>query len=185
MKDKMKLLIAVVLSALLAGCARTSVDGLGYVNRTSLPALAESSDVVAVAVVTGTSGTRNMARSIDDPRKPHPSLVSVGQDYVLSVREIMKGTVPATAVVSISMAIRTSQGDQQYPDFIPLQSGKTYLLFLKRQVDGTADFVPAPEPWRFVLSTVATAESPWSGAAQYFPTVPTEQLLAEVRSVSH
>lgn len=168
------------LVAIGSGCAQTAVDLDEFVTSNSLRSLAQSSDLVVVGVVRGELGTRNMARRADDPLQPHPALVSLGQDYDVQIVDVLKGPAERSLVVSISKAMKVDDRFVTYRGFLPLQNGSRYVLFLRRQIDGTNGYVPAPEPWRFRLTTVAEAQSPWPDASRYFPTKDAEQFLTDV-----
>jgi hypothetical protein len=121
-----------------------------------------------------------MARRADDPLQPHPALVSLGQDYDVQVVDVLKGSAEKSLVVSISKAMKVDDRFVTYRGFLPLQTGSRYVLFLRRQIDGTGGYVPAPEPWRFRMTTVAEAQSPWPEASTYFPSRDQSQFLADV-----
>lgn len=177
----MKILASLLaLVVIVSACAQTAVDSDEFVTSTSLLSLAQSSDLVIVGVVRGELGTRNMARRADDPLQPHPALVSLGQDYDVQVVDVFKGPAERSVVVSISKAMKVDGAFVTYKGFLPLQSGSRYVLFLRRQIDGTNGYVPAPEPWRFRLTTAAEAQSPWPDANRYFPTRDTQLFLADV-----
>ncbi len=177
-----RITLLVLISLVIGACAEVNIEADQFVSRTSVAALAQASDVILVATVTGEAGTRNMARRPDNPIEPHQTLFSLGQDYRLGVEDVLKGSASPIVIVSISKAAKTEQGFAQYKEFIPLTVGQRYLLFLRNQIDGTRDFVPAPEPWRFRLGELATAESPWPDAGRHFPTAPAMQILAQVRA---
>lgn len=162
--------------------AGTEFDEL--VTRSSIPDLVTASDVILVGVVKGESGIRNMARNSNDPRQEDPIHRVIGQDYLIQVEQVIKGAAPERTVLTIAKAHGDVRATTPDADFIPLQTGQRYLLFLRHQIDGTPGFVPAPEPFRFVLNTSAVAESRWPLAPQFFPARPSARFLNEVAAAA-
>lgn len=172
-----------VLVVVAMACTQTRPPAADMVTRNSLQSLASGSDVVLIGVVRAESGTRNMARQPDDPRKPHQTLVITGQDYEVSVLSVLKGTAEQTIVVTAAKSVGTSAETMaRHPNYVPTRIGGQYLFFLDRQIDGTSGYVPSAEPWRFELTTTAEPISAWTDASRYFPKKPRTEFIAEVMS---
>ncbi len=179
-------LLAATLTAA-CGVSSTSstlgVSGDEYVTRNTITELVRASNVVVLGVVEGAAGTRNMARNPQNPLEEDRNYVVLGQDYRVRVSTILKGNAPDLLTVTVAkahgVAGKAPVGDH---GFIPLTSGGHYVLFLRKQVDGTAGFVPAPEPFRFRISDLARPESPWGQAQQQFAARDLATLLSEIKS---
>lgn len=153
-----------------------------FVTRSTLAELVKASETIIVGTVRSESGTRNMARNAEDRLKEDSFYVVLGQDYVIDVEDVLKGE----AGTQVTFTLARAHGDVQNGlvadrDFIPLRIGQRYLMFLNPQNDGTAGFVPAPEPFRFMLSATAVPESRWQSAGTLFAPRSVAQLILEVR----
>lgn len=185
------LLLAIMLQACAGVAPGTTQPSQAYteadevVARATIVDLAKASAVIAIGRVGGETGTRNMARDPRDASKEDVFYVVLGRDYTLNVERVLKGEAPAT----ITLTIAAAHGDKKAGavpdrDFVPPTPGQRYLLFLNPQIDGTNGFVPAPEPFRFRLDSLAAPESRWAGALSAFPARPVQQLINEVEAAS-
>jgi hypothetical protein len=180
--------LASVLAALLTFVAcgplqRTEADA--FVSATTLTDLTHASDVVLIGVVDKESGTRNLARNPKDLSQEDRNLIVVGQDYLVSVTSVLKGSAPAKSTITVARGRGTpSRGVKDDIDWIPLVTGQEYVLFLKSLPYEPAVLALAIEPSRFRIDTQVRAESPWQLAETYFPPRDRQSFLAELTAAA-
>lgn len=165
----MRSALVLVLLLALGACAQRT-EGAGFVSATNLTDLARASDVVLVGVIDKASGTRNLARNPRDLSQEDPNLVVVGQDYLVTVSNVLKGSAPAKATITVARGRGTpSRGVKDDDDWTPLTAGQEYVLFLRTLPYDPSILALAIEPSRFRIATDVRPESPWQQASKYFP----------------
>lgn len=176
------------LSALLllaAACTITRTSGGTPITRSTLGGLAAASDLIVVGAIRAEAGTRNLARDPKDLSREDPTMVGLGQDYVIEVESTIKGEATPTIVVSLARWHGPrGQAPREDSDFIPLEKGTRYVLFLQRSRAFAGIYVPAPEPFRFKLTDQARAESFWPDAQQHFPPTDVSAFIGSVRAAA-
>jgi len=154
-------------------------DGAPYVSAKSLNELARASDVVLLGVIEKESGIRNLARNPRDLTQEDPNIVVIGQDYVIDVARVLKGSAAGRSTVTIARGRGTSaRGVKDDQDWLPLTVGQQYVLFLKPLPYEPSVLALAIEPSRFRVAAQVTAESPWEQAPSYFPPMERDGFLA-------
>ncbi len=163
------LVLALILS--LGACAAFQrTEGSGFISASNLPDLARASDVVLVGVIDKASGTRNLARNPKNLSQEDPNIVVVGQDYLMTVTSVLKGSAPAKSTITVARGRGTqARGVKDDTDWIPLTAGQEYVLFLRTLPYDPSVFALAIEPSRFRIAAEVRPESPWQQADKYFP----------------
>lgn len=171
----------------------TTDDAASYITVRSLNELVAKSQVIAVGQLSTTAETINMARDPSDPTKPDPEYSILGQVYRVAIQRYVKGNGGSTLDVVQPegfLGQKTPKTQENLNkarhtyEFVPFHSGTKYLLFLEpvRGFPGKSYFTGPAQPWRFTVPDGGTAvpESPWKGASQAFPPMPTTSLLGQV-----
>lgn len=186
MVTKHATLVACLALLLLTACGPIShVEPSAFVSATSLDELVDKSEVVAIGTVERELGARNLARDVNDLTREDPRLQIVGQDYAIRVQSAFKGGVSGEVVVTLARAraaVGTTPRDDE--DFLPLEVGQTYALFLRRLPYEPAVLALAIEPSRFRIDGTVSVESPWGEAEKYFPEESRVSFLARLASAS-
>jgi hypothetical protein len=178
----MRFVLLVFLAAV--ACVPSGRAGSGHVVARSIADLVASSDVVVVGIVKSQAGTRNLARNPNDLAQEDSANIVVGQDYVVAVGSSLKGSAPSEVTVTVARGRGTrTLGTKDDTDFVPLQIGAEYALFLRRLPYDPSALALAIEPSRFRLTDQAIAESPAVEVRSRFPSQPREVFLGFVRSV--
>lgn len=159
-------------------------DGRLIVSR-DMASLTRMSDVIAVGAVLGEAGLREVSRNPNDPSRPDPSLTVSFQDYSFAVDAVMKGQAPRTIIVTSARfgTVRKGErvGEFAYENFIPLDVGARYVLFLRTAPEMPGVYVLAFEPSRFKLGATAVASSNWKDVGAFFPANAAGEFLSQVR----
>jgi hypothetical protein len=150
-----------------------------FVSATTLTDLVRASDVVLIGVIDKASGTRNLARNPNDLSQEDRNLTVVGQDYLVRVSTVLKGSAAAKSTITVARGRGTAAPlVTNDADWIPLAVGQEYVLFLRTVPYDSAVLALAIEPSRFRVATEVRAESPWRQADKYFPPQNREDFLA-------
>jgi hypothetical protein len=154
-------------------------EGAPYVATRSLSDLVQASDVVLVGVVEKESGTRNLARNPQNLAQEDPNIVVVGQDYVVNVIQVLKGSAITRSTITVARGRgTTARGVKDDDDWLPLAVEAQYVLFLKQLPYEPSVLALAIEPARFRVGAQVTPESPWEQASSYFPSEDRDRFLA-------
>ncbi|BAD40951.1 hypothetical protein [Symbiobacterium thermophilum] len=174
------------LPAVFGSLERSVAIRADYQVYTTLEELVEEASVIAVGMVEGVEGTRNLARDPDNPDLPHPSLEIIGYDYRFVVEEYLKGDGPDTILVTEARKF-LSHGREGIPAEPPapeMESGGRYILFLNRAADAEGRWIGVAEPWRFALRDAEVqVESMWEAAPRAFPSVGEGEFVDQIRTL--
>jgi len=156
-------------------------EGGPYVAARSLSELVRASDVVLVGVIEKESGTRNLARNPRNLAQEDPNIVVIGQDYVVDVIEVLKGSAIPHSTITVSRGRgMTARGVKDDESWLPLVVGEQYVLFLRPLPYEPSVLALAIEPSRFRVAAQVTPESPWEQASSYFPSKDRDRFFAEL-----
>lgn len=170
---------------LVAASEKSRVEASGDV--LVIPTLAEltqEAPVIAVGTIEGVAGTRNLARNPKNPQEPDPNLEIIGVDYRFQVERFLKGSAPATILVT-EAKLWIPKGEQPtlYEGFREMPPGGRYILFLRETRDESGRWIGVAQPWRFAIRDAkASVESKWQGAQKAFPEVDQSEFVAQVEA---
>jgi len=171
----------------------------------SFPHLASNSDVVVIATVEQSLDFVNLARSPDDYSQPHPSMYSVGENYLIRIEDYLKSSGEENLFISHRRGIlfgdsnsvsqaEIQRGLENGHGVAPLRLGAKYLMFLARlphNVEGYPQgtlYIGLEPPWLFDISDpqAVIVDREYSESLGFdfpkFPPKPMSQVLAEINT---
>jgi hypothetical protein len=161
---------------------------------TSIAELANRSKLIVIGHVTKTDDIVNMARNPDDPTKPDNEIFIVGQVYMVSVKQFLKGSEKAETIYVVQregfLGPSVSKNDSEIEKakaiekYVPLSLDKRYLMFLEPMLGHPEGkyYVGVAQPWRFDVSDTKQVlpESPWEEAVRFFPSQTLDSIVYQI-----
>jgi len=164
-----------------------------YITANSFRELIKSVDYIVIGELIAARDNINIARDDKDISKPSSTRYEIGQIYEVKVDKYIKGDGLLTInVIQVEGFLsqkdpKTSASIQKARenfDFIPIEPGKKYLMFLSDLYGFPKGeyYIGSIHPWRFDISDPerVVPESPWEYANQVFPPVPLKLILEQI-----
>lgn len=171
-----------------------------YVIAHSLSEIIEKAQLILVGKVVGMGEIINLARDVNDPSIPDPSLFGIGQIYDVEVVEVLKSAqsewnISTIHIVQFEGRIRMDttlnpsnddiQKARELENVPPLDLGTKYIFF----VDPIIDFKNYPLhfsgrglPWRFVIkNNCVYPEAPTEEVGRYFVVQPVDEFINQIK----
>jgi hypothetical protein len=167
-----------------------------YASLESVAALTRRASLIVIGTVEKRDQIINMARDVNDINKPDLNYLGLGQLYVVTVEQVVKGKLESSYVTlgqvegildkpqtDIIPSHEDAEAAREGYDYFPFTAGRRYLLFLEplRGFEAEGYYAGTPHPNRFDISNPEQirAESPIS-----IPGISTlDQLLADIAAV--
>lgn len=193
--------LAISCIVVLSACNRVAKNGeqgqgsASYITANSYRDLTKSVSTIVIGEMVAVRDNINIARDEADPTKTSVSRYEIGQVYEFTIDEYLKGSGESPINV-VQVEGFLSQKDavtdasiaraKESFDFIPIQPGRKYLLFLSDLVGfSKGEYYIGPiHPWRFDITDPedVTPESPWQYARQAFPPVSLDLIREQIRN---
>lgn len=161
---------------------------------TSIAELAARAKLIVVGQVVKVDDIVNMARNPDDPTKPDEEIFIVGQVYMVSVNQFLKGNEKPEIIYVVQregfLGPSVPKNDSEIEKaraiekYVPLSLNKEYLMFLEPMLGYPEGkyYVGVAQPWRFSVSDTKQVlpESPWEGAINFFPSQTLNNIVYQI-----
>ena len=161
---------------------------------TSIAELANRSKLIVIGQVIKADDIVNMARNPDDPTKPDNEIFIVGQVYMVSVIQFLKGDEKAETIYVVQqegfLGPSVPKNDSEIAkakaieNYVPLSLDKGYLMFLEPMFGYPEGkyYVGVAQPWRFDVSDTKQVlpESPWEEAVRFFPSQTLDSIVYQI-----
>ncbi|HSQ26662.1 MAG TPA: hypothetical protein VLM80_06020 [Anaerolineales bacterium] len=160
-----KIIIAMLLSALLTACQPSSIppvsvpqtfpsdsqvfNSSSYITATSLWELTNKSSLVIIGKAVGTGNVFNLARDVDDVSRPDPNLFGIGQVYEFEISRYLKGEQDVNGAERISVVQVEGMiilSAQESPTLDDIEYARSQYAFLP--INPNSEYILFLEPLR-------------------------------------